>query len=198
MPAKKTATMNLRVDPTIKEAMLIAADKEHSSIANMVELLIREHCERVGIGIPEQKKLYDGIGDNGFGATISLPTEPSQGSPNSGVQFQDLSGYGVPDVVTYVDQNPEYFERTEDIGWQQFKPYKSLPNINWDAPNLQMLDLNGDDFADFNTINLRVDLAIKEAMRIAADKEHSSISNMVELLIREHCERVGIDISDKG
>ena len=59
MPAKKTATMNLRVDPVIKEAMRIAAKQDHRSIANMVELLIREHCERVGISIPEQQSLFD-------------------------------------------------------------------------------------------------------------------------------------------
>jgi len=51
--------MNLRVDPVIKEAMRIAANQEHRSIANMVELLIREHCERVGISIPEQKEMFD-------------------------------------------------------------------------------------------------------------------------------------------
>lgn len=55
MPAKKTATMNLRVDPVIKEAARIAATKEHRSIANMIELLIREHCEQVGIHIPEEQ-----------------------------------------------------------------------------------------------------------------------------------------------
>ena len=59
MPAKKTATMNLRVDPDIKEAMRLAAEKEHRSIANMIELLIREHCERVGISIPEQQSLFE-------------------------------------------------------------------------------------------------------------------------------------------
>jgi len=59
MPAKKTATMNLRVDPVIKEAMRIAANQEHRSIANMVEYLIREHCGRVGISIPEQQEMFD-------------------------------------------------------------------------------------------------------------------------------------------
>jgi len=59
MPAKKTATMNLRIDPVIKEAARTAANKEHRSIANMVELLIREHCERVGISIPEQQTEVD-------------------------------------------------------------------------------------------------------------------------------------------
>lgn len=56
MPARKTATMNLRVDPVIKEAAGTAANQEHRSIANMFELLIRGHCERVWISIPEQQK----------------------------------------------------------------------------------------------------------------------------------------------
>ena len=59
MPAQKTATLNLRVDPTIKEAIRIAAKRQHRSIANMVEILIREHCERTGISIPEQQNLFD-------------------------------------------------------------------------------------------------------------------------------------------
>ncbi len=59
MPAQKTATLNLRVNPDIKEAIRIAAKKEHRSIANMVEILIREHCERAGISIPEQQNLFD-------------------------------------------------------------------------------------------------------------------------------------------
>lgn len=58
MPAKKTATLNLRVDPMVKEAVRIAADKEHRSIANMVEMLIRQHCESAGISIPEQQEMF--------------------------------------------------------------------------------------------------------------------------------------------
>jgi hypothetical protein len=59
MPAKKTATMNLRVDPTIKEAVRIAANREHRSIANMMEILIRQHCKQHGISIPEQSEMFD-------------------------------------------------------------------------------------------------------------------------------------------
>ena len=54
MTAKKTATLNLRIDPAIKDAIRVAAEKDHRSIANMVELLIREHCDRVGISIPKE------------------------------------------------------------------------------------------------------------------------------------------------
>jgi len=53
MPARKTATLNLRIEPPLKEALREAAEREHRSVANMVELLIRRHCEEVGIGIPE-------------------------------------------------------------------------------------------------------------------------------------------------
>ena len=59
MSPKKTATLNLRVDPMLKEALRIAAERDHRSIANLVELLIREHCETAGISIPAQAVLFD-------------------------------------------------------------------------------------------------------------------------------------------
>jgi hypothetical protein len=58
MPNKKTATLNLRIAPGLKEALQIAANGDHRSIANMVEVLIKRHCESVGIAIPEQTELF--------------------------------------------------------------------------------------------------------------------------------------------
>ena len=54
----KTATLNLRIDPVLKEAARIAASREHRSIANLIEVLIRQHCERVGVSIPNQAELF--------------------------------------------------------------------------------------------------------------------------------------------
>ena len=54
----KTATLNLRIDPVLKEAVRIAASREHRSVANLVEVLIRQHCERVGVPIPDQAELF--------------------------------------------------------------------------------------------------------------------------------------------
>ncbi len=54
----KTATLNLRVDPALKEALRDAAGREHRSVANMIEMLIRQHCQREGIPIPEQNDLF--------------------------------------------------------------------------------------------------------------------------------------------
>jgi len=58
MAPKKTTTLNLRIDPAIKEAVKVAANRDHRSVAKMIELLIRKHCEQEGISIPEQHKLF--------------------------------------------------------------------------------------------------------------------------------------------
>ena len=60
MAKTKIATLNLRIDPGVKEAVREAADKEHRSVANMVEMLIRRHCDHSGIVIPEQSEMFPG------------------------------------------------------------------------------------------------------------------------------------------
>jgi hypothetical protein len=60
MSAAKTATLNLRIDPALKEALREAAEREHRSVANMVEVLVRRHCEARRIPIPEQGVLFKG------------------------------------------------------------------------------------------------------------------------------------------
>lgn len=57
MATTKTATLTIRVDPGLKEALRAVAQVEHRSIANMIEVLIREHCEKHGIAIEQPKKL---------------------------------------------------------------------------------------------------------------------------------------------
>jgi hypothetical protein len=58
MVKKKTATLNLRVDPVVKEAIRDAAERQHRSIANMVEILIRDHCKNEGYPVPQQSSLF--------------------------------------------------------------------------------------------------------------------------------------------
>jgi len=53
MATTKTATLTFRIDPGVKEALRTAAHQEHRSIANMVEVLIRDYCGRNGIAIEE-------------------------------------------------------------------------------------------------------------------------------------------------
>ena len=51
MATTKTATLTIRVNPDLKEALRLAAKEENRSLANMVEVLIRKHCEKNGITI---------------------------------------------------------------------------------------------------------------------------------------------------
>ena len=53
MATAKTATLTFRIEPELKEALRTAAEREHRSIANMVAVLIIDHCERNGIPIAE-------------------------------------------------------------------------------------------------------------------------------------------------
>ena len=63
MVATKTATLNLRINPAIKEAAREAANREHRSVASFIEILIRQHCEAHGITFPEQQALFEDESD---------------------------------------------------------------------------------------------------------------------------------------
>jgi len=55
MAATKSTTLTLRINPDVKEALRTAAEREHRSITNMVEVLIRDHCGRKGIKIQKMQ-----------------------------------------------------------------------------------------------------------------------------------------------
>lgn len=63
MAPKKTTTLNLRIDPALKDAARVAALQDHRSVANLIELLIRRHCAEAGISIPEQPELFEDADD---------------------------------------------------------------------------------------------------------------------------------------
>ena len=58
MASGKTATLTFRIEPALKEALRTAAESERRSIANMVEVMIRDYCGRQGITIPDQTLLF--------------------------------------------------------------------------------------------------------------------------------------------
>lgn len=62
MATVKTATLTFRIDPGLKEALRIAADQEHRSIANMVEVLIRDYCDGHGIAISHSEETKNSKG----------------------------------------------------------------------------------------------------------------------------------------
>ena len=53
MASAKTVTLTFRIEPELKEAVRAAAVNEHRSIANMIAVMIRDYCGRVGVEIDE-------------------------------------------------------------------------------------------------------------------------------------------------
>jgi hypothetical protein len=54
MATAETTTLSFRIELGLKEAVRTAVQREHRSIGNMVEVLIRDYCGRNGIAVPEQ------------------------------------------------------------------------------------------------------------------------------------------------
>lgn len=55
MATGKTSTLTFRIEPALKDALRTAADHEHRSLANMVEVMIRDYCGRTGVSIDAQQ-----------------------------------------------------------------------------------------------------------------------------------------------
>jgi RHS repeat-associated protein len=89
------------------------------------------------------------LGKGRFGAMEAVRTAPLGAQLNSGRrQLMDVAGDGNLDLVDFSASSPGYFQRTPDAGWGGFRAFRSLPNINWQDPNLRFLDLTGDGIAD--------------------------------------------------
>lgn len=52
---RKTETLNLRVSPDLKELIRQAADREHRTLANFIEVLVRKHCDEQGIQVQPKR-----------------------------------------------------------------------------------------------------------------------------------------------
>ncbi|EDM79665.1 hypothetical protein PPSIR1_16425 [Plesiocystis pacifica SIR-1] len=88
-----------------------------------------------------------GLGDGRFGAPVVLPSRPTNlAAP--GTQLMDLDGDGRKELVSFVAPTPGFFRRTADESWGSFQRFSSVPNIDWQSPNVQLLDLSGDGFPD--------------------------------------------------
>ncbi|WP_240475340.1 SpvB/TcaC N-terminal domain-containing protein [Vulgatibacter incomptus] len=89
------------------------------------------------------------LGEGRFGAPQVVRTNPSLfAMAGGGTQFLDLSGDGQLDVVSFGGPTPGFYERTQDANWTTFRPFRSLPNLRWDDPDLRFVDLDGDGHAD--------------------------------------------------
>ena len=59
MAETKSSTLTVRVHPTVKEGLQNIADQERRSLANMIEVMIRDYCSRNGIEIEDEQTESD-------------------------------------------------------------------------------------------------------------------------------------------
>lgn len=52
MKSVRSSPTAFRFDPTVKDALSTIAERDGRSMANMIEWLIKQHCEREGLGWP--------------------------------------------------------------------------------------------------------------------------------------------------
>mgnify|MGYP001591386205 CR=1 FL=1 len=83
-----------------------------------------------------------------FAPLERVATIPSSANLSGGQQLMDLAGDGQLDVVDFGGLTPGFYERTSDEEWETHRPFRFLPNIAWDDPNLKFIDLTGDGHAD--------------------------------------------------
>ena len=89
------------------------------------------------------------LGEGQFGPVQSVSPRPSLAALSRGrQQLLDLAGDGNLDLVEFGSPTPGFFSRTEDAGWDRFRTFIGLPNIDWQDPNLRFVDLTGDGHAD--------------------------------------------------
>lgn len=55
MAETKSTTLTVRVHLAVKEGLRTAAEQERRSLANMIEVMIRDYCGRNGISIEEPR-----------------------------------------------------------------------------------------------------------------------------------------------
>lgn len=89
------------------------------------------------------------LGGGRFGPLATVALIPSLAALNKGGwQLLDLAGDGQLDLVNFKGPLRGFYERTYDRGWEQFVPFISVPNIDWEDPSVRFVDLTGDGHAD--------------------------------------------------
>jgi RHS repeat-associated protein len=82
-----------------------------------------------------------------FEPAVPVSELPSMAGDQS-LRFMDLAGDGRPDIVKLGGSINGFYEIGHDERLSNFRTFESLPNINWNDPDLRFVDLTGDGLAD--------------------------------------------------
>jgi len=87
------------------------------------------------------------LGNGVFGPLGTLSTRPVL-AEGTRPYFTDLAGDGCVDVVQFQKPLAGFYERAEPDGWASFRPFRSVPDLDWNDSNIRFVDLTGDGRAD--------------------------------------------------
>jgi RHS repeat-associated protein len=89
------------------------------------------------------------LGDSHFSTARLVSPKPSfSGLSEGSLQLMDIAADGRKQIVSYSPSTSGYFELTDDLEWESFRPFDNMPGIDFKDPNIRMVDLDGDGKAD--------------------------------------------------
>ena len=87
-------------------------------------------------------------GDGHFAPVRCIAKKPSIANLQQGLQqITDVDGSGDKFLVQ-LGREPQGFYRRSARGWNDFHPFRSIPNLDWQDPELHFLDIDGDGLPD--------------------------------------------------
>ncbi|WP_083370209.1 SpvB/TcaC N-terminal domain-containing protein [Chromobacterium sphagni] len=89
------------------------------------------------------------LGDGRLGAARLVSPRPSLARLNAGrQQLLDLYRDGNLELVEFDAPQPGFYPRTRAAGWEPYRTFPSLPDLDWRDANLRFIDLTGDGHPD--------------------------------------------------
>lgn len=83
-----------------------------------------------------------------LGPASQLDTRPAVSLSSPTTRLMDVDGDGRLEVVTLQPGLSGTYARTKNKGWDNFRYFKGIPNIDWSDPDIRYIDLDGDGVAD--------------------------------------------------
>ena len=143
-------------DSVVDETVHILTDEAYENLPQGIDNQQYQFIDLEGEGVsgiylqhPEASYYKRNLGEGNFGPKELVAEMPSLvSSPGTFVQLQDLDGDGFQNLIVHSSGINGFYELTEENHWEPFRAFRNNPNVNWNDPNLRMVDLTGDGFAD--------------------------------------------------
>ncbi len=94
------------------------------------------------------------LGDGKFGESKPITEFPTLKGINEGVvRLSELDPKGKKVLVSFKKEHPGFYEEDNDKNWSVFRPFKSVPNIDFEGEDTFQLDLDGDGLSEIMIMN---------------------------------------------